>query len=76
MTHVQVITRSAGMPVISARSMLSDIARIALPIFVRVRNRCTATTSAKAMSTIQTWSGLIRSPPRMSSRQGNWMPWA
>jgi len=53
MIHVAVTTRSAGMPVTRARSLLlSAIARIAVPSFVRWSMKCIASMSPIAATTM------------------------
>ena len=58
--HVQWMMRVVLMPVMRARSMLSDVARIALPVRVRFRNRYSAPTSAIAVMPRNMLSGGMR----------------
>ena len=60
MAQVVQMTRWVLMPVTSARSGLSAVARMALPILVRVSSRYTETTSMIATAATNMLSGGIR----------------
>ena len=59
-THVHRITISVLIPVTLARSTLSAVARIALPILVFVRSRCSEIVTPSATPAINNASGGIR----------------
>ena len=59
-THVHQMTRCVPMPLTSARSGLSAVARIALPILLRFSTRYTVATRKIATMAIKMASGGIR----------------
>ena len=74
MSHVEVTTRSVGMPVIRARSSLSAIARMALPSFVRWSRRWTPSMSpTETTSRVTSWA-LIRRLPSTSGMRTEGLP--
>jgi len=53
MKNVDAITRSTSIPIIDAASRSNDVARIALPIFVRATNSVRATIKSRAATISQ-----------------------
>ena len=60
MAQVDQMTRSVGIPVTRAKSGLSAVARMALPIFVRVSSRYTPRARSTAMPAMKMLSGGMR----------------
>ena len=62
MIHAIITNRSGLIPDSSARSSLSEKARIDLPVRVRFRNQNTAATVTMAVTTVTAWVVLMASP--------------